>query len=45
MREKEFIIDLEKVKERLNGYGCGYHKQLEKQINNLIKKWRRLENE
>ena len=31
------IIFLEKVLERLKGYACGEHKQLEKMIQNRIK--------
>lgn len=34
----EQIKQREKLIERLNGYACGYHKQLEKQISNQIKK-------
>jgi len=34
---KEEIIFLNKVKERLKGYACGYHKELENMINNRIK--------
>ena len=34
---KFMITELEKILERLNGYGCGKHKQLEKQIINNIK--------
>jgi len=32
------ISDREKILERLRGYGCGYHKQLEKMIKNQISK-------
>ena len=34
---EEEIIFLNKVKERLKGYACGYHKELENMINNRIK--------
>ena len=34
---KEEIIFLNKVKERLKGYACGYHKELEKMLDNRIK--------
>lgn len=34
---EEEIDNLNKILERLKGYGCGYHKQLEKQILNRIK--------
>ena len=35
---KEEINNLEKIRERLKGYACGYHKQLDKQIKNRISK-------
>jgi len=35
------IEDRNKILERLKGYGCGYHKQLEKMILNQIKKLKR----
>ena len=39
--KKEVINDeiknIDKFLERLKGYGCGYHKQLEKQMLNRIK--------
>jgi len=35
------ISDREKLLERLRGYGCGYHKQLENMIKNQIKKLKR----
>ena len=31
-------------KQRLKGYGCGYHKQLEKQMLNRIKQLKKKEN-
>ena len=31
------ITTINKFLERLRGYGCGYHKQLEKQMLNRIK--------
>ena len=39
-REEE-IESINKFLERLKGYGCGYHKQLEKQMLNRIKKLKR----
>ena len=47
-REKITINEIEKFIERLKGYGCGYHKQLEKQMLNIIKnlgckKWTKMQ--
>ena len=36
------INNINKFLERLKGYGCGYHKQLEKQMLNRIKELRHL---
>jgi len=36
--ERENEIFIEKVKEQLKGYHCGYHKKLDKMLDNRIKK-------
>ena len=41
---KEIRKELDKILERLRGYGCGYHKQLERQILNLKKKFKEEKN-
>lgn len=43
MSEEDETIFLNKALERLKGYACGQHKQLEKMILNRIKKVKRLE--
>jgi len=35
---KEEIKNIVKFKEQLKGYSCGHHKQLQKQMDNRIKK-------
>jgi len=41
-QKKDEIGFLLKVKERLKGYGCGYHKQLQKMLFNRIKKLKQI---
>lgn len=41
LRDLEEIDTIEKFLQRLRGYGCGYHKQLEKQMLNRIKDLRK----
>jgi hypothetical protein len=35
--QKKELVFLNKLQERLNGYHCGYHEQLNKMINNRKK--------
>ncbi len=41
----DIVKEIEKDLERLKGYACGYHKQLEKQMLNRIKKLNSQSNE
>jgi hypothetical protein len=38
--QKKELVFLNKLQERLNGYHCGYHKQLNKMIDNRKKELR-----